>query len=90
MLRDMTSHVHRCSNCEFYEVMLRDKDKGHSMERDSGDARRRMERGHKQRDQIQNEMDEYAKSINDLKRKMRFVKKSVVLSRCVYNYILTK
>ena len=70
--------------------MLKDKDKGHSMERSSGDARRRMEAGHKQRDRIQNEMDEYAKSINDFKRKMRFVKKSVVLSRFVYNDILMK
>lgn len=76
-LRDIASHVRRCKSCTFYEVMLRDKDKSHSMESDQGLARRKMEGGHNQRDRIQNEIDEHARSINDFKRKMRFIKRSV-------------
>lgn len=73
----MASHVRKCSNCTFYDVMLRDSDKSRTKERDQGDARRRMKGSHNQRDQIQNEITEYANSIIDFKRKMRFVKRSV-------------
>ena len=66
----MQSHIRNCGACSFYTAVV-----GNDKLREQTGARRRMESEQYERDKIQNEINKLVKSVNDLKRKMRFIKR---------------